>query len=1129
MAIHVALHHRTHYLYDRKVAHAPHILRLRPAPHCRTRILSYSQKIAPAKHFMNWQQDPFGNHLARAVFPDPTNELCIDIDLIAEMDVFNPFDFFLEEYSENFPFVYEPWLKRELSPFLECHDPGPLLKEFIASIDMTKRRTIDFLVDLNRLLYDKIKYLIRLEPGVQTPEETLKKSSGSCRDSAWLLATTLRNCGLATRFASGYLLQLKPDVESLDGPSGASHDFTDLHAWCEVYLPGAGWIGLDPTSGLLAGEGHIPLACTPEPSGASPVTGAIDDCKVDFKHEMRISRVYESPRVTKPYSEEQWKEIRNLGEQIDRELKASDIRLTMGGEPTFISIDNMDGLEWNFAALGPEKRKLADELVRRLKDRFAPKGLLHHGQGKWYPGESLPRWAFSCVWRKDGQPIWHDGELFAKDGHEYGYTDQDSAKFIDLLARVLDVDGRHVVPAFEDAWYYMWRERRLPTNVDPLKSNLSDKEERARFAKVFEQGLNKTIGHVLPIRRNRESGPKWMSGAWFLRREHLFLTPGDSPMGFRLPLDSIPWVSKSDYPYLNPTDPLADLYVLPEDHHLRQPIRERLKQLAIPGAGVPTADLRSGRTRQGVPPLGDLDEDWDAWRRSQTRAPGDQESAGWVVRTALCVEPRGGKLHVFMPPVPTTEDYLDLVAAIEETASTLGMPVVLEGEAPPYDPRLNSLKITPDPGVIEVNLPPSGSWKELDEYTTTLYEEARLSRLGTEKFMIDGRHVGTGGGNHIVLGGSTPSDSPFLRRPDLLRSLLGYWQNHPALSFVFSSLFIGPTSQHPRVDEARNDSLYELEVAFKQIPESGDVPPWLVDRLFRNLLIDSSGNTHRAEFSIDKLYSPDSSSGRLGLVEMRAFEMPPHSRMSLAQQLLIRALISRFWKYPYNQKLVRWNTEIHDRFMLPHFNEEDFRDVVSDLNDFGIPVDYNWFLPHMEFRFPTYGKITRKNVSVEVRQALEPWHVLGEQSDPGGTVRYVDSSLDRLQVKVRGLVDSRHVVTCNRRRVPLHPTGVEGEYVAGVRYRGWQPSECLHPTIGVHSPLVFDIVDTWNGRSIGGCTYHVSHPGGRNYVSLPVNAYEAESRRLSRFFDFGHTPGPMEVPPADRNQEFPFTLDLRHV
>jgi uncharacterized protein (DUF2126 family)/transglutaminase-like putative cysteine protease len=1104
MSIHVALSHRSRYTYDRAVGHSPHVIRLRPAPHSRTPVLSYSLRVQPSDHFINWQQDPFGNYLARLVFPEKTTELLVEVDLVAEMSVFNPFDFFLEPGFEKWPFQYEATLQKQLGPFLETEPHGPLFDKFVAGIPKAAPSTIDFLVALNQRLSKEVAYLIRLEPGVQSPEKTCELKSGSCRDSAWMLVQALRTIGLAARFVSGYLIQLAPDVKALDGPSGAEKDFTDLHAWCEVYLPGAGWIGLDPTSGLLAGEGHIPLACTPFPSDAAPITGATDDCECTFKHEMEVQRVVESPRVTKPYTEEQWSEILNLGYRIDADLRAGDVRLTMGGEPTFISIDDMDGEEWNFTAVSEEKRRLSEVLLRRLHKLWAPGGLLHFGQGKWYPGESLPRWALGCYWRTDGVPVWENDALFADESKNYGYGAAEAKKFISKLAQVLEVKQKHIMPGYEDAWYYMWRERRLPTNVDPLASNLDEKEERDRLTKIFREGLGSVVGYVLPLQPSAGAPRGWSSGPWFLRNEHLFLLPGDSPMGLRLPLDSLPWVKPSDYPFIHPRDPF--------DH--------AIPSLSPRGA---TSQASSTRAIQGATSTS------DRLRANETseKLPASKESASWIVRTALCVESRHGKLYVFMPPSREAGDYLLLLAAVEETSAALSMPVVIEGSPPPSSPWLKNFKITPDPGVIEVNLQPAKSWDELVSHTTTLYEEARLSRLGTEKFMIDGRHVGTGGGNHVIVGGETPADSPLLRRPDLLRSLLCFWQNHPSLSFLFSGLFIGPTSQHPRIDEARNDALYELELAFQQIPQGANIPPWLTDRLFRNLLTDATGNTHRAEFSIDKLYSPEGSSGRLGLLELRAFEMPPHARMSLTQQLLLRALIARFWKTSYQQKLVRWGTELHDRFMLPHFVAQDFHDVLADLQQHGYALRDEWFAPHLEFRFPRYGGVTQSGIELEIRQALEPWHVLGETGGAGSAVRYVDSSLDRLQVKVRGLIDSRHSVLCNGHAVPLHPTGTNGEYVAGVRFRAWKPSECLHPTIDIHSPLTFDIVDRWNSRSLGGCTFHTAHPGGRNHTTLPVNAYEAESRRLARFFQMGHAVGRVKFPRPETNAEFPFTLDLR--
>jgi uncharacterized protein (DUF2126 family) len=1101
MAIHVALRHRTSYQYDRPVLLSPHTIRLRPAPHSRTPVLSYSLKLEPRKHFINWQQDPHGNYLARVVFPETTRQLVVDVELVAEMSVHNPFDFFLEPEAEKFPFSYEAGLGKELAPYLERLPAGPKLGAFLDAVDLRSQRTVDFLVALNQRLAQEVKYIIRLEPGVQAPEETLSLNSGSCRDSAWLLVQALRHLGLAARFVSGYLIQLTPDVKALDGPVGAAFDFTDLHAWAEVYLPGAGWIGLDATSGLMAGEGHIPLAATPDPQSAAPVSGAVDKCEVTFSHEMSVRRIYESPRVTKPYTDEQWRQIDALGRHIDETLASGDVRLTMGGEPTFVSIDDMDGVEWNFTALGDAKRQLADTLVRRLKQRFAPGALLHFGQGKWYPGESLPRWALGCWWRLDGVPLWQDDSLVADETVDYGYGDAEARTFIHALAGELAVDEKHVIPAYEDVWHYLLTERRLPVNVDPLKSELKDEEARARLARVFEQGLDRVVGYVLPVERRPNAGERgtrgagWTSGPWFLRSEHLFLIPGDSPIGYRLPLGSLPWAKPEDVeapPEVDPFAPLAPL--TPKTQHA---VRVVHRDPVPPGPSVSAQPPQRGASSAGV------------------------------IRSALCVEARHGRIHVFMPPVRATEDYLDLIATIERTAAGLSMPILIEGTPPEADPRLNHIKVTPDPGVIEVNLNPVRSWPELVHQTSTLYEEAHQTRLATEKFLLDGRHTGTGGGNHMVLGGPTPADSPMLRRPDLLRSLIGYWHNHPSLSFLFSGLFFGPTSQHPRVDEGRNDSMHELEIAFAQVPERGESPPWLVDRVFRHLLVDGTGNTHRSEFCIDKLYAPETSGGRQGLVELRSFEMPPHAQMSLAQQLLLRALVARFWTTPYNQTLVRWDTGLHDRFMLPHFVADDFSDVLADLGRSGFAFQPEWFAPHVEFRFPVHGSVTRRGVHVELRQALEPWYVLGEEPGAGGAVRYVDSSVERLQVKVTGMTESRHFLACNGRSVPLHPTGTAGEFVAGVRYRAWQPPSGLHPTIPVHAPLVFDLVDAWNARSLGGCVYHVAHPGGRNFDTLPVNAYEAEGRRLARFQSVGHTPGSMAVPPEERNADYPLTLDLR--
>ena len=1152
MTIHAALTHRTTYHYDRRVSLGPQIVRLRPAPHARTPILSYSMKVTPEAHFINWQQDPFGAWMARLVFPEKTDKFEVVVDLVADMAAINPFDFFLEDDAYHVPFTYPPELKKELAPYLEPIPGGPLLDALVARArEMLNRsepyETNTFLVDVNRLIHQEISYSIRMEPGVQAPEETLAKRVGSCRDSGWLLAALLRRLGYAARFVSGYLIQLTVDQRSVDGgPDGPDADFTDLHAWTEVYAPGAGWIGLDPTSGLFAGEGHIPLAATPSPSSAAPISGGVEKSEVTFDFEMSVTRLYERPRVSKPVSDAQWAAIMAAGRAVDQRLAKDDVRLTMGGEPTFIAAADPDGEEWNTAAVGPTKRGYADRLIRRLRDSFAPGGMLHYGQGKWYPGEQLPRWAFALYWRKDGAPMWGDPALIAQEpgpGGQGGGLSKpaDAGAFATALAQALELEPEAAQPAFEDPAEFMLRERKLAPNLDPVDNKLDDPEERLRLARVFDRGLESPASYVLPIqaaqskaaydpRRSRRRF-KWTTERWRTRRGRLFLIPGDSPAGFRLPLRALTYLPEDAYPHIFARDPFAARGALPG----------RTPMLQTRPSEPHAAPAPAGATMFAPPPpapeLLPLYED-ATWLPLEDFAPGPLFSEAFIgggpaVRTALTVEPRDGVVCVFMPPVASADEYVDLVQAIEETAETLGTPVHVEGYPPPFDPRLNVIKATPDPGVIEINVQPAATWEEQVEITETLYEQARHCGLEASKFQVDGRPTGSGGGAHVVVGGAAPEDSPFLRRPDLLGSLIRYWQNHPSLSYLFSGLFIGPTSQAPRIDEARHDSLYELEIALAQIPDpfraNGlDCPPWLTDRLLRHLMVDVSGNTHRSEICIDKLYSPDGPTGRLGLVEFRAFEMPPHPRMNLAQSLVLRGLIALFWERPYTAPFERFGAALHDRFMLPDPIWADFLHVLSDLSaGLSATFDPEWFKAHFEFRFARLGAVAHAGLELELRAAIEPWHVLGEEAGAGGVARFVDSSVERLQAKLTGDLSDRYAVACNGLRLPLRPNGEPNQRIAGVRYRTWLPASCLHPTILPHGPLVFDIVDLWNGRAIGGCTYHAAHPGGRNFENRPINALEAEGRRSARFEAFGHTPGPIQLKNPQISAEFPTTLDMR--
>ncbi len=528
MSIQVGLRHVSRYTYDRPVRLGPQLVRLRPAPHSRTRIANYSLKVLPAEHFVNWQQDPHGNWLARFVCAETAREFSVTVDLTADLEATNPFDFFIEPSAEKWPFKFEPELYEDLLAFIGPEPAGPRLQEFICSLSRDPCNTVEFLVDLNRRLQRMIKYVVRMEPGVQTPEETLTLSSGSCRDTGWLLVQILRHLGLPARFVSGYLIQLRPDITPLGGPPGVDADFADLHAWTEVYLPGAGWIGLDPTSGLLCGEGHIPLAATPHYRSAAPVSGRVEPSEVAFSYDMSVTRLAGRPRVTAPFTDEAWRALDALGGKVDADLKDNDVRLTMGGEPTFVSIDDYQSAEWRTAALGATKRIRADDLIRRLRRRFAPAGLLHYGQGKWYPGEPAPRWAFALYWRRDGAPVWRDDDLIMREKPGRDITTDDARRFAEGIATRLGLASEYVQPLYEDPVDRMLKEGLIPENFDPTDPQIDDPNQRARILELFDSEIGKPSGFVLPLQRwMTQANPGWLSEIWRTRRGRLFLLPGE--------------------------------------------------------------------------------------------------------------------------------------------------------------------------------------------------------------------------------------------------------------------------------------------------------------------------------------------------------------------------------------------------------------------------------------------------------------------------------------------------------------------------------------------------------------------------------------------------------------------------
>lgn len=1060
------IQHRSRYVYPRPAALGPHLVRLRPASHGRARVETYGLTVEPPAD-VRWQQDPNGNHVARVVFPPRQRVEALELLVEVALDLrpVNPFDFLLEEAAEAVPVTYPPALRDELGPFLAQKTPaleeGPRFVAFDAELPRSGP-TLELLTGLNRAVNRRLQYVVRSEAGVWTPEKSLEEGRASCRDSAMVLVALLRSRGLAARFVSGYLIQLKDEGMLPDQPRGVSRDVVDLHAWAEAYLPGAGWIGLDATSGLLCGEGHIPLACAANPPMAAPLEGTSDTFAADVSFELTVQRLGHEARPTSPFSDSVHRALLAGVDEADGLLERAGLALTTGGEPTFNSREHPEAPEWNGAALGATKWSQSLRLGGELRARLMPGAALIVGQGKHYPGETLPRWSLHLVGRCDGVPLW-TGDIGPLPRRA---SAADAKRFGEALAARLGVP-QGLLPAFEDPWHFIEAEASLPLDADPLQVDLNDTEERRRLARVLGQGLGEPAGYVLPLARI--SGA-WLTDSWRFRRRHLFLLTGDAELGLRLPLASLPpgYVPEPDEEAVEPADPR--------------------------------------RAKKSVAPVRSL-------------------------RVALCTEVRDGALYVFLPPLASAADFIALLREVDAVRAETGLHVQLEGYLPPKSKLLQRFGVTPDPGVVEVNLPPSASGRAHAALLETTFEAALHAGLHTERYLLNGRIAGSGGGHHLTLGGPTPLESPLLVRPALLASLVTFCQHHPSLSYLFTGLFVGPTSQAPRVDEARHDALYELEIALGHafLTAEAPLPPWQVDGLFRNLLVDVSGNTHRAEVCIDKLFDWRTPHGRQGLVELRAFEMPPHPKLAVAQAVLVRALTAALAQAPYQRPLVRWGTELHDRFLLPYFLWRDFEEVLAFLVARGVSLPPEAYRPFLELRCPVAGRLDVGGTLLEVRDALEPWHVLGEEPTATGTTRYVDSSVERVEVRVEGLVPERHQVLVNGIELALRPTGTVGEGVAGVRFRAWAPPHSLHPHLGVHHPVRFDLIDTWGQRSLGACGYHVWHAEGRAFDAPPLTAFEAEARRTQRFTHESPLPWPVSPRSAPLSREAHWTFDLRRV
>jgi uncharacterized protein (DUF2126 family)/transglutaminase-like putative cysteine protease len=1096
----IAITHRIDRSFSKTIELATHWVRLRPAPEAPARITAYSLQLEPLPHFVNWLRDPFENHIARLDLPEPLPYLNLAVEILAELEPKNPFDFLVEPYAAKHPFEYTEQQQKELAPYLALGELSARTRAFFETLKRapvaTIQRVSETVDTLMAAFPDFVPAPINSTQGPPDLEALFAKGTGSAWDLAWLFTLSLRELGLATRFVCGYHVQL---AEAED-----QHDSVRMHAWTQAFIPGAGWLGIDPSSGLFTNEMFIPLSSGADPTRVQPLVGTRAPCEESRVESLRVRRLAPAePRW--PFTETQWSDICALGAHVQRDLEEQRVFLSTGMNLSFVATGS-GSQEWHTHALGPEKLHMAEQLLTRLLQRTAAGAVQHVAQSEWFAGEGLPRWKLIGLARSDGHPVWRDP---ARSGSTPDARTSDAdllgaSDFANAFARALGVAPAYVTSAHEDPLHNMWRGQ-LPLDRIPTPSELDDPESRRKLAERFSQLADEPVGYVLPLAWEHSTG-RFRSGIWRFRRPGLHLIPGDSPIGYRLPLDSVIEDKAAVLESQFERSPFDERGQLPDFHGV---VRERL-------AGA----VAQPSSRDASPP-----------------------------RTAVCVQARAGKLYVFLPPLSHAEHYLEVVAAIEVAAEATEQQPILEGYEPPEDFRLRRFVLEPDPGVLKVELPEAYTFPVQLDLLQTVFDEAQELGLGMQRVTPDGTIIGTGGGGRLSLGGLRPEYSPFLRRPELLSGLIAYFQRHPSLSYLFAGRMIGPSGPAPRPDEGRDAALYELEIALSQMPKGEVSALWRGDRMLRHLLTDPSGAIKHAEIRMDHLYAPERDSKRLGRVFIHAFELAPHPHIAVLHTLLVHALLGRFARASDSGELARWGSALHDRFMLPDVLLSDLREVIEELREVGYPFQIEWFAPLVALRFPELGQVLIGQISLGLQTALEPWPLLAEEVTSGGVSRFIDAANERLQIKLTGLAPGRYVLACNGNSVPLQETGTHGEYVAGVRYKIANPPSTLHPTIAPVGALVFDLIDTWTGRAIGGCTYlpprtqlwgasgvplsdgnwpNVGDEAAPERVVPSPQTSLAPLSKAGRFLPYGSGLGPMATPPLYSDPHCPYLLDLAH-